>query len=97
MVATFGLEEPSLYLMGETLHEMDLRDGRYVHPETAVIDGVLKGWHLMRFSDQDLEARGVALFERLYAAFARGGGPKPSRIKKVRRQGCGCFVSPRPS
>jgi len=47
MVAAFGLEDPSLRLMGEIVHEIDLRDGRYVHPETAVIDAVLKGWLLM--------------------------------------------------
>jgi len=81
MVAAFGLEDPSLRLMGEIVHEIDLRDGRYVHPETAVIDAVLKGWLLMGFSDQELEAHGVALFEGLYAAFARGGRPKPSGKK----------------
>jgi hypothetical protein len=81
MVVAFGLEDPSLRLMGEIVHEIDLRDGRYVHPETAVIDAVLKGWLLMGFSDQELEAHGVALFEGLYAAFARGGRPKPSGSK----------------
>jgi hypothetical protein len=74
MVAAFGLQDPSLHLMGEIVHEIDLRDGRYIHPETAVIDAVLKGWLLMGFSNQELEAHGVALFEGLYAAFARGGG-----------------------
>jgi hypothetical protein len=73
MVVAFGLEDPSLRLMGEIIHEVDLRDGRYVHPETAVIDAVLKGWLLTGFSDHDLEVHGVALFEGLYAAFARGG------------------------
>ena len=81
MVAAFGIEEPSLRLMGEIVHEIDLRDGRYVHPETAVIDAVLKGWLLMGFSDHELEAHGVALFEGLYAAFARGGRLKPSAKK----------------
>ena len=81
VVAAFGLAEPSLHLMGEIVHEIDLRDGRYGHPETAVIDAVLKGWLLMGFSDQDLEAHGVALFEGLYAAFARGERPKPSGKK----------------
>jgi hypothetical protein len=81
MVAAFGIDEPSLRLMGEIVHEIDLRDGRYAHPETAVIDAVLKGWLLMGFSDQDLEAHGVALFEGLYAAFARGERPKPSGKK----------------
>ena len=78
MVTAFGLDDPSLHLMGEIIHEIDLRDGRYIHPETAVIDAVLKGWLLMGFSDQELETHGVALFEGLYTAFARGGRPKPS-------------------
>jgi hypothetical protein len=78
MVVAFGLEDPNLHLMGEIVHEIDLRDGRYVHPETAVIDAVLKGWLLMGFSDQELETHGVALFEGLYTAFARGGQHKSS-------------------
>jgi hypothetical protein len=77
MVVAFGLEDPSLHLIGEIVHEIDLRDGRYVHPETAVIDAVLKGWLLMGFSNQELEVHGVALFDGLYAAFARGGQHKP--------------------
>ena len=72
MVAAFGLEEPALRLMGEIVHEVDMRDGRYTHHETAVIDAVLKGWLLMGVPDQELEAHGVALFEGLYASFARG-------------------------
>ncbi len=81
MVASFGLEEPSLRLIGEIVHEIDLRDGRYIHPEVAVIEAVLKGWFLMGFSDQELEAHGVALFEGLYTAFARGGRPRPAGKK----------------
>jgi hypothetical protein len=73
MVVAFGLEDPSLHLIGEIVHEIDLRDGRYAHPETVVIDAVLKGWLLMGFSDLELEGHGVALFEGLYTAFARGG------------------------
>ena len=73
MVAAFGLEDPSLRLMGEIVHEIDLRDGRYAHPEAGGIDAVLRGWLLTRFSDQELEAHGVALFEGLYAALARRG------------------------
>jgi hypothetical protein len=81
MVVAFGLEDPSLQLMGEIVHEIDLRDGRYVHPEIAGIDAVLKGWLLLGFSDQELEAHGVALFEGLYTAFARGGRHRPSGKK----------------
>jgi len=57
--------------MGEIVHEIDLRDGRYTRPETAGIDAVLKGWLLAGFSDAALEAHGIALFEGLYTALER--------------------------
>jgi len=77
MVAAFGLEDPGLHLMGEIVHEIDVRDGRYAHPETGGIDAVLRGWLLTRFSDQELETHGVALFEVLYTVLARRGQPGP--------------------
>jgi hypothetical protein len=72
MVAAFGLDELRLHAIGEIVHEIDLRDGRYAHPETAGVDAILKGWLLARLSDAELEAYGVALFEGLYAALSRG-------------------------
>ena len=77
MLTAFGLEEPGLSLMGEIVHEIDLRDGRYVHPETVGIDAVLKGWLLARLSDPELEVHGVALFEGLYAALSRHQRQRP--------------------
>jgi hypothetical protein len=71
MVRAFGLEDPSLQPMGEIIHEIDLRDGRYAHPETPGIDAVLKGWLLAGLADAELEAHGVALFEGLYADLSR--------------------------
>jgi hypothetical protein len=71
MVVTFALEEPCLCTLGEIVHEIDLRDGRYTRPETAGIDAILRGWLLAGFSDTVLEAHGVALFEGLYTALAR--------------------------
>jgi hypothetical protein len=78
MVAAFGLDDPVLRTMGEIVHEIDLRDGRYVRPETAGVDAILKGWLLARFEDAALEAQGIALYEGLYAALARSRKrPKP--------------------
>jgi hypothetical protein len=71
MLSAFGLEDPNLQPMGEIIHEIDLRDGRYVHPETVGIDAVLKGWLLAGLADAELEAHGVALFEGLYADLSR--------------------------
>jgi hypothetical protein len=71
MVSAFGLEDSNLQPMGEIIHEIDLRDGRYAYPETPGIDAVLKGWLLAGLADAELEAHGVALFEGLYADLSR--------------------------
>jgi len=69
MVRAFGLDDPALRAIAEIVHEIDLRDGRYVRPETPGIDAVLRGW--MSRSDADREPHGVALFDGLYAALSQ--------------------------
>jgi len=51
--------------MGEIVHEIDIRDGAYVRPETSGVDVILKGWLLEKLSDQELESHGVVLFQGL--------------------------------
>jgi len=87
MVRTFGLEDPSLQPMGEIIHEIDLRDGHYAHPETAGVDAILKGWLLARLSDAELEAHGVALFEGLYADLSRRNRPAPPKRRRGKSGG----------
>jgi hypothetical protein len=87
MVSAFGLKDQVLQAMGEIIHEIDLRDGRYVHPETAGIDAVLKGWLLARLSDRELEAHGVALFEGLYADLSRRTRQPPPKRRGRKGQG----------
>jgi hypothetical protein len=79
MVRAFGLEDQVLQSMGEIIHEIDLRDGRYGHPEAAGIDAVLRGWLLARLSDRELESHGVALFEGLYADLSRRSRQPPPK------------------
>jgi len=71
MVKIFGLEDPGLQVLGQIVHEIDLRDGRYQQPQTAGVDALLRGWLLANFSDNSLEAHGVALFEGLYVALTQ--------------------------
>ncbi|MBE7552500.1 MAG: chromate resistance protein [Anaerolineales bacterium] len=74
MVRAFQLVEPGLQTMAEIVHEIDLRDGQYTHPELAGVDAILKGWLIAAFSDAELEAHGLALFEGLYTMFSKKGG-----------------------
>ncbi len=68
MLLAFGLDDPALRGLVEIIHEIDLRDGRYLRPETAGIDAVLRGWQQAGLTDAELERNGSALFEALYAA-----------------------------
>ena len=76
MIRAFELQEPALYRMAEIVHEIDLRDGRYQHPETPGIDAALRGWLLGDMPDGGLEAHGLALFDGLYAALSQSTGAR---------------------
>lgn len=68
MIRAFGLDDAGLRGIAEVVHEIDLRDSRYVRPETAGIDAVLRGW--LTLSDAERESHGVAMFDGLYAALS---------------------------
>lgn len=72
MVTAFRMKDPGLTPLAEIIHEIDLRDGRYIRPETPGVDRILKGWLLAGFSDMQLESHGLAMFEGLFASFNRG-------------------------
>ncbi len=71
ILAVFDLKDPALRPIAEIIHEIDLRDGRYFRPEAEGVASILKGWIQAGFSDEELEAHGIALFEGLYTAFSR--------------------------
>jgi hypothetical protein len=68
MIRAFGLQDPALQGIAEIVHEVDLRDGRYMRLEIPGIDAVLKGWLSVSLSDPEIELRGIALFEGLYSS-----------------------------
>jgi hypothetical protein len=64
------VEAPGLTRLAEIVHEIDLRDERYFHPEAKGVESILKGWLRLDLPDAELEARGVALFEGLFAVLS---------------------------
>jgi len=74
MLAAFNLKEPALQVLAEIVHEIDIRDGRYVRPETGGVEMILKGWLLQGLPDQELESHGIELFEALYTVFSKRPG-----------------------
>lgn len=66
MLRAFDLNAPRLLAMAEIVHEIDLRDEFYPHPESQGIDAILKGWLMLNLSNTELESRGIALFDGLF-------------------------------
>lgn len=71
MTTAFDLNDVGLQVVGEIVHEIDLRDGQYARPETTGVDAVLQGWLLGNLSDAELELCGIKLFEGLYTVFSK--------------------------
>lgn len=87
---TFHLSEPALSSIAATVHDLDLKDGRFAAPEAPAIGLVIEGLRLAQPDDQHLLTAGMTLFDALYRAFAQAtltSGPRPvaKRTRKTAR------------
>ena len=72
LVARGGLEDPALTAIGEIIHDIDLKDGKYGREETAGIRTVMAGIAAAHRDDDQRLARGGAVLDDLYESFKRG-------------------------
>jgi hypothetical protein len=70
MLHVLNMDDPTLHALAEIVHQVDLHDDIYSRPETGGVETLLRGWQLAGLSDQELETRGLLLFDGLYAALA---------------------------
>ena len=76
LLSRFQLHDPGLQTIAEIVHELDCKDGRYEHGETAGIRAMVAG--LVASYDDDLARieHGSRLFDHLLTAFqGRSAGP----------------------
>src|SRR5262245_6840517 len=67
----FGLEDRALARIGEIVHDVDLKDGRFGHPETAGVDHLIAGIAMRHKDDEARLDDGAAAFDALYEYFKR--------------------------
>jgi hypothetical protein len=95
LVRRAGVKDAAVRRIAEIVHDIDLKDARYGHPETAGFEQLLLGVLASNPSDDDRIARGIDLFDALYASMSRGAAlpaagrmsfvqPPPS-VRKIRR------------
>ena len=66
LVQSFGLKDPALLAIGESIHDLDLKDGRYGRPETEGLGRLLAGIAALHRGDGERLAQGAAALDALY-------------------------------
>jgi hypothetical protein len=66
MVLGLSLTDPALRRIGEIVHDLDLKDGRYGHPETPGFERLLAGALAGEPDDRERIRRASVLFDHLY-------------------------------
>ncbi len=69
MIQRFRLLDRTLVLLAEVVHDIDLKDAKYDHPETDGFNALLTGLVVAQPNDDQRMVEGFRLFENLYAYF----------------------------
>lgn len=65
-----GLADPALCAIGEIIHDIDLKDGKYGREEVAGVRTLIAGIAASITDDEQRLVRGAALLDDLYSSFA---------------------------
>ena len=70
LIALAAPADPALAAMGEIIHDIDLKDGKYGRAEAAGIRSLIAGIAASSTDDEQRLARGATLLDDLYGSFA---------------------------
>ena len=77
LLADARLDDPALTAIGEIIHDIDLKDGKYGREETAGVRSLIAGIASAHDDDTERLEHGAVLLDTLYSSFAgRQGGKK---------------------
>jgi hypothetical protein len=80
----FGIDDPAVTRIGEIVHDGDVKDGRYGHPESALVNELVEGLRRAHADDQTLLEHGMTMFGGLFESFRRQ--PPPARPAASRKR-----------
>jgi len=84
----FGVTEPGVERIGQIVHDLDLKDGRYGAADAPAIGRVIEGLRRSVADDHHLLEQGITLFEALYQSFsAEASGDASPRGRAPRSRG----------
>ena len=71
LLGRFSLDEAALRALGEVVHDIDLKDGKFARDDAAGIERVIAGIVAANPNDSARLDRGCQLFDELYTLFSR--------------------------
>jgi hypothetical protein len=71
LLRRFGLGDRALARVGEIVHDVDLKDGKFGHPEVPGVDHVVAGLAMRHKDDEARVREGAVVFDSLYELFRR--------------------------
>jgi hypothetical protein len=74
--AQSGADDPALAAIGEIIHDIDLKDGKYDREEAAGIRNLIAGIAAAHRDDEQRIERGAAILDDLYKYFSSKRGEK---------------------
>src|SRR6185295_3804214 len=77
------LKDAALRTIGEIVADIDFKESRHGHPETAGIGRLLSGLAVRHARDRDRIERGAELFDALYAALRAAAPARPRRERNA--------------
>lgn len=83
----FSLHGAAVSRVGELVHDLDLKDGKFGAAEGATVGAMIDGLQLTHADDDALLESGIAMFESLYRSFERSARPpRPRAVAPSRRR-----------
>ncbi len=73
LLAEAKLDDPALAAIGEIIHDIDLKDGKYGREEAAGVRSLIAGIAASHVDDPQRLERGAVLLDDLYSSFAGKG------------------------
>jgi hypothetical protein len=71
LLSRAGLENPALRAIGDIVHDIDLKDGKFGREETSGIAHLIAGLTMANKSDEQRISRGAAVLDDLYQYFRK--------------------------
>lgn len=71
LLEAFTLRDKTLRKIAEVVHELDLKDDKFHHPQASGVESILLGIRKTATDDREALEEGIKVFERLYAALSK--------------------------